>query len=659
MNKSRRTLRNTQRRLAIGIASLSLIVFQATGSFAQTAGSRHKGRVTPRPDVSHIDIPSLPSIDADALEAMAGSLNALPAIQAQTAAVKAGFDLKMAQLAPPMEKLSHMRFELEGMGEAPMELAQSAADLAEMSAGFAPLAATAPMAMMEARDAVALAQESSPAAKAYEKAYNLVLSKKWTEAQKEFDDFIGKYRKSSYIDGANYWKCYVREKLGDPSESVFKAYQSFVKSYPRSRWADDAKTNMVRIGSELVRQGKSEYAPTVESMQEGDDEDVKLTALYALRGNADEKSLPVIMNLYDQSKSEKLRGRIVYVLGSFDSPSVVPKLAEIAMKDPSMSVRKNAVYALGNTNKSEAGNALKKIVKSQADPEIRTTAIYSLANLGAEGLIPYLADVAKTESDDKLARTATYAIANVNSEESSKALESILKNAKSKEVRKAALHSLGNRGDATAVATLKDIALNEPDSDMKRTAAYALGNIHSAASLDALKAVLASSADTRSKEAALQAIGMMGSSEARDILKKFALSDQDDRLARMAVYALGSSPRDGEGVDGKFYMDLLRNAKSLEVKKAALYQYANASGSDAAKMLGQFVKDEKDDELKIAAIYVLGNTRSDDAVNVLLEIAQKDGNKRDRTAAVSALSNIGSKKAQDALLQILEGKTKE
>ena len=143
------------------------------------------------------------------------------------------------------------------------------------------------------------------------------------------------------------------------------------------------------------------------------------------------------------------------------------------------------------------------------------------------------------------------------------------------------------------------------------------------------------------------------------MLKKVALSDQDERVARMAVYALGNS-HDGAGdSDANFYLDVLRNAKSLEVKKAALNQFANANQSSAVKILGQFVKDEKDSDLRIAAVYVLGNTKSDDAVDVLLDIVRTDVNKKARTAAVSALSNIGTKKAQDALLKILEGKTRD
>jgi len=174
-----------------------------------------------------------------------------------------------------------------------------------------------------------------------------------------------------------------------------------------------------------------------------------------------------------------------------------------------------------------------------------------------------------------------------------------------------------------------------------------------------LKAIVGSASDTKIKQAAVQAIGNNGGAEAREFLKKVALSDQDETVARMAVYSVGNSHDGPSGSEEAFFLEVLKNAKSVEVKKAALYQFANTSKSSSVKTLGQFVKDEKDPELRIAAVYVLGNTKSDDAVDVLLDIVKNDASKKARTAAVSALSNIGTKKAQDALLQILEGKTKE
>lgn len=645
----------------IFLVLLTSWMVQGSQAYAQRARTTPKPSRAPAVTTAPVEAAQAAAVEAVTLENLSFELGQVPAALGSAGMALDQLHFELAEIPSLTNLDAQLELGLSGLSMVPMAFAQAEAELGPVGYSFATPAPMIAEGGLFGQEAVAVAgQESGAAAKAYQKAYDLVLDKKWVEAQKELDGFISKYRSSSYIDAARYWRCYTQEKSGSSSEEAFKKYQEFVKSYPHSRWADDARTNMIRLGSELTRQGKSEYGTIVQSLQQGDDEDVKLTALYALAGsNAGDKTLPVIMNLYDQSKSEKLRAKIVYVLGSFDSPLVVPKLADIAVKDPSMNVRKNAVFALGNTKKSEASASLKQIVKSQADPEIRTAALYALVNVGDDDLVPYLTEVAKDEPNEKLARGAAYAIANVNSGESTKALQSLLKEAKSVEVRKAALYSLGNRGDATAVSTLKDIALGEPYPDMKKAATFALGSIHSAASLDALKSIVASAKDAKVRESAVQAIGNNGGTEAREFLKKIALSDQDDNVARMAIYSVGNSHEGSNDSDASFYLEVLRNAKSVEVKKAALYQFANTNKSSAVKTLAQFVKDEKDPDLRTAAIYVLGNTKNDDAVDVLLDIARNDANKKARTAAVSALSNIGTKKAQDALVKILEGKTKE
>src|SRR5438552_3266845 len=92
----------------------------------------------------------------------------------------------------------------------------------------------------------AVAQEG--ASKSYERAYGFILDEKWTEAQKALGEFIEKYPKSSSVPAAQYWHCYTRDKLGQNKETVFRCYEEFVKDYPKSKWADDARTNLVNIG---------------------------------------------------------------------------------------------------------------------------------------------------------------------------------------------------------------------------------------------------------------------------------------------------------------------------------------------------------------------------------------------------------------------------
>ncbi|GAI64503.1 unnamed protein product, partial [marine sediment metagenome] len=51
----------------------------------------------------------------------------------------------------------------------------------------------------------------------------------------------------------------TKEKLDHPLEEVFDCYQDFIKSYAESKWVDDAKSNLIRIGHQLAKSGMLEY----------------------------------------------------------------------------------------------------------------------------------------------------------------------------------------------------------------------------------------------------------------------------------------------------------------------------------------------------------------------------------------------------------------
>ena len=178
---------------------------------------------------------------------------------------------------------------------------------------------------------VVFAQDEA-AANAYGEAYELVMEGDWDAAADALAGFLRQYRESPWSDDAAYWACFVGEKMNDDAESVFTCYKSFTETHRRSNWTDDAKAGMIRLGRQLARAGNPEYGEIVKTLQQSDDEEVALSALYALQNIGDEEALATILNLYENTESSKLKERIVYILGNFDSEEVVGKLADIARK---------------------------------------------------------------------------------------------------------------------------------------------------------------------------------------------------------------------------------------------------------------------------------------------------------------------------------------
>ena len=194
------------------------------------------------------------------------------------------------------------------------------------------------------------------------------------------EEVIRQYPRSAWVDDARFWSCYSLEKLNQPLEKVFQCYQDFIRAYPDSEWVKDAKSNMVRLSQALAKAGKPEYGTVIKSLESGgEDEDIRMTALYALQNIGDEEALKTILGLYDKAESRKLKQQIVFMLQDMETPEALAKLADIARKEPDEDVRRAALFALGGHGGPEAVAILKDVLKSDAPADLRRNALFALA----------------------------------------------------------------------------------------------------------------------------------------------------------------------------------------------------------------------------------------------------------------------------------------
>ena len=77
------------------------------------------------------------------------------------------------------------------------------------------------------------------------------------------------------------------------------------KSYPSSRWLDDAKALQVEV---------HQQRGTPVSPESATDEDLKLLALNSLMNTDPERSIPMLEKLLKSSNSPKLKERALFVL---------------------------------------------------------------------------------------------------------------------------------------------------------------------------------------------------------------------------------------------------------------------------------------------------------------------------------------------------------
>ncbi len=218
--------RKIMRKYAIVLLSALCIPFSASVKLQAQAGlpeppGPHQAVLPIRISVGHSGLPAVPSV-AGIFPRLSGA--------------------KQESLGAP----------LEGSPAAPLWLAMVHPEANE--------AVGPPAALLEeaGRDSVAAL---------YRQIYELVLQERWPEAHVMLSRFLQEHPDSRWADDAAFWRCYTLQKLGKPLEEVFSCYEKFVATYTDSRWRDDAKAAMIRIGEQLVRQGKKGLDSTFRLMK--------------------------------------------------------------------------------------------------------------------------------------------------------------------------------------------------------------------------------------------------------------------------------------------------------------------------------------------------------------------------------------------------------
>ena len=436
------------------------------------------------------------------------------------------------------------------------------------------------------------ATEQDAAGQAYRAAYKLILDEKYPEAIQALQAFLEKHGSSDMSDDARFWICFAREKTEPSAEKSFECYQSFIQSNPKSRWAKDAKMNMVRIAHQLAREGKPQYEQQVRPFEAAAESEIQLTVLAALLDMGDAESLTKVLERVESIPNEEMRSKLIRMLGDHagSSPAVLQKLSDFARKDPSVRVRTSAIRAIADVDSREAFAFVRDVAASGDSLEVRKAALRALSDMDAfrGEAIPFLKSTAATDSNLELAMMAVRALGDIESREATAALQQVYDQSKNAEVRRAALRAIADSAGEgkDAVAFLLKVAASDSDPEIRRSAVSSLSDIESPEAFNALR-------------------------------------------------------------------DLALSGQGVELRESALRALGDRSDDKAVEALTAFLKSEKDSRLRRSAIRALGEAGKDSAVAVLEQAARMDPDAEVRTSAVRALRDIGSPAARQALVRLL------
>lgn len=380
------------------------------------------------------------------------------------------------------------------------------------------------------RDRDQKAEKADKEESVYDKGTEALDDHDWRKATRAFQEVAAMHLE--HADAALYWLAYAQNKAGERSEAL-DTLVNLQKSYPKSRWLDDAKSLDVEIRQSAGQQ--------IEPEQVGD-EDVKLMALNGLMNTDPERATPILEGiLKSHTTSNRIKDRALFVLTQSGSSQALDIVARIAKdgKDPNMQSR--AVRYLGMTGREEtrklladiyAGStdvALKKsllrsfmiagdrahvltIAKSEQNAELREDAVKQLGLMGARN---ELSDLYATESSVEVRKKIINAMFLGGNAEK---LAEIVRSEKVEELRLAAVKNLGLIGGDRSRQLLESLYDSDPSVEMKMTV---IKSLFIQGSASALVKLARKEKDPSLKRDIISKLSIMKSAEASDYLMEF------------------------------------------------------------------------------------------------------------------------------------------
>jgi tetratricopeptide (TPR) repeat protein len=317
----------------------------------------------------------------------------------------------------------------------------------------------------------------------YQSGLNHIDAHQYDQALTDFNNVIS--HTGAHAEGAFYWKAYVLNKLGRSADAQ-AAIDTLRKTYPNSRWLDDA--NALELE---VKQSKGPVSPESET-----DEEIKILALNGLMQVDPEKALPQVENMLKSSHSPKLQSRVLYVIAESDSPQAQQDLERIARGgNPDLQAR--AIQFLAQRPNANNGQLLVEIYAASNDPAVKTAVLAGLAEAKDKDR---LLQVVRTEKDPKM---RAYAINRLGYVDGQPELWQLYQGETTTEGKTAILTAMQRNGNLDKLA---EVARTDKDPKVRQTAIRAIASQQTGTPSATLVSLYGSEQDPKVKQAIIDTL---------------------------------------------------------------------------------------------------------------------------------------------------------
>ncbi|HET8775496.1 MAG TPA: HEAT repeat domain-containing protein [Thermoanaerobaculia bacterium] len=324
--------------------------------------------------------------------------------------------------------------------------------------------------------------------------------------EQEWDDAIRAFKAvvemgGSRADGGLYWMAYALNKSGRRAEAM-QTIEGLKKSYPKSKWIDDAKALELE-----TRQARGErVAP--ERLQ---DDDLKMIAINSLMHSDPEKAYPLLEKIVRGTSDKKIKERALFILAQSPSPRAQTLIASIARGNANPDLQRMAVKYIG-IHGGEANRAVLSDLYASGSREVKKEVLRALMIASDKARVHA---AAKSEPDPELRREAIHLLGVMNARSE---LHSLYAAETSADVKKQIIQGLFISNDGER---LGDLARGEKNPELRREAIRKLGLVGAKTGPTLLSLYAASDTDVESKKAIIEAFFLQSNARALiDLSKK-------------------------------------------------------------------------------------------------------------------------------------------
>ena len=468
----------------------------------------------------------------------------------------------------------------------------------------------------------------------YQKAYQFILQERYSDALEHMRQVLENHPQSRWADDAQFWQSFALEKTAQmlaqqgtlkeqekKLKEAFESYEKLLHNYPDSKWFDDARTNLMQLSKELGAKGYTEFPALAQDSEGSEEEQIMEAAIQALQARGDEESLNALLRLYEKNPAPKIKEKIVYVIGTFDTPEARAKLTDIAKNDADTQVRLQAIFWLGQMGGDQSLLALKDLALTETEPKIQKKVIFSIAQMSGKASTDFLIDLAK--------------------------------NGQSEESRKMALFWLAQKEPTLEIfSLLRDTALNDPSQKIQERALFALSEYNAPQSEELLLQIARTheKVELRKKSIFWLTQKNESSKEWADQLLDFIFNDPSPEVQEHAVFNLTQLDTNVHGQ----LLEIARTHSNQEIREKAVFWLGQIADSEQIiSDLTAIALNDTVESIQHKALFSLAQSESDLAVDALIELSKNHPNLSIRKKAVFWLGQSDDERAVQAIEKIL------